>query len=131
MRTNWLTSGAVLLLSSTSAGHLTAHHSAAMFDRTRVLTLHGTVKEFQWTNPHCFIQLAVPSEGKIIEWSVELGSPGELYRSGWRPGTLRAGQNVVITVHPTGDGSPGGLYSSGATTDGAPLGAKLVPAKVP
>src|SRR3954463_5190518 len=78
-----------------------AHHSFAMFDRTKTVALQGTVKEFQWTNPHCFIQLLVPSpDGASVEWSIEMNSPGASFREGWRPGSLAAGQKVSLTINP-------------------------------
>src|SRR5215510_10290906 len=64
-----------------------AHHSGAMFDDTKSVTLVGTVKVFQWTNPHCWIQLLVPDKSGTVEWSVELGAPFEVYRAGLRPST--------------------------------------------
>ena len=64
-----------------------AHHSYGMFDMRESLTLVGTVREFQWTNPHCFIQLWVPDGKSLAEWSVEMSSVAVLYRQGWRPGT--------------------------------------------
>lgn len=51
-----------------------AHHSFAMFDMKRTVTLHGTVKQFQWSNPHCYIQLLVPAQGTSAEWSIEMSS---------------------------------------------------------
>ncbi len=101
-----------------------AHHSAAMFDSQKSLTLHGTIREFQWINPHCWIQLLVPEQGGTVEWSIEMGSPSQIYGSGWRPGTLHPGQKVTIVIHPVRDGSRGGQFSSGVAEDGAPLGVK-------
>ena len=66
-----------------------AHHSRSMFDQTKQVTLTGTVKEFQWTNPHCWIQVLVPdptnAEAALVEWGVEMGAPVELMRKGWKP----------------------------------------------
>ena len=101
-----------------------AHHSAAMFDSQKSLTLQGTIKDFQWVNPHCWIQLLVPEQNGTVEWSIEMGSPMQIYRSGWRPGTLHSGQKVTIVMHPVRDGSRGGQFVSGISEDGAPLGAQ-------
>ena len=101
-----------------------AHHSAAMFDSQQSLTLRGTIKEFQWVNPHCWIQLLVPEQNGTLEWSIEMGSTVQIFRSGWRPRTLQPGQKVTIVMHPVRDGSRGGLYVSGMSDDGALLGAK-------
>jgi hypothetical protein len=99
-----------------------AHHSGAMFDSQKTITLQGTVKTFQWSNPHCWIQLLVTQDGMTQEWSVEMAATTELYRSGWRPHTLQAGESVTIVVHPLRDGSSGAQFLSAAGPDGAPLG---------
>ena len=100
-----------------------AHHSSAMFDDKKSVTLTGTVKAFQFTNPHCWIQLLVDSAQGPVEWSVEMGSPSQLFKGGWKPGTLKTGEQIVVVVHPTRDGSSAGLYVSAATADGKPIGA--------
>ena len=64
-----------------------AHHSGAMFDDKKSTTLAGTVKDYQWTNPHCWIQVLVPGAQGPIEWSIEMGSPAQLFRGGWKRGT--------------------------------------------
>jgi hypothetical protein len=99
-----------------------AHHSGAMFDSQKTVTLQGTVKAFQWSNPHCWIQLLVTGGGATQEWSVEMAATTELYRSGWRPHTLLAGENVTIVVHPMRDGSSGAQFLSALGPDGTPLG---------
>ena len=69
-----------------------AHHSFAMFDMNKQVTVSGTVKQFQWTNPHAYIQLVAKDDaGRDVEWSMEMGAPMYLYARGWRPRTLRAG----------------------------------------
>ena len=103
------------------AGPCSAHHSFAMFDRTKSITLQGTVKEFQWTNPHCFIQVLVPSPDGPVEWSIEMNSPGASYREGWRPGTLKAGDIVTVVVNPVRDGTHGGRLVSASDADGRSL----------
>ncbi|HTV49791.1 MAG TPA: DUF6152 family protein [Steroidobacteraceae bacterium] len=104
-----------------------AHHSAAMFDATKSITLTGTVKGFEWTNPHCWIQILVPSGGTSIEWSVEMGSPSQLYRKGWRPGTLKPGAKVTIVINPAKDGSNGGSFVSGTDASGRPFETAAAP----
>ena len=111
--------GLLLLVAMAS---LRAHHSGAMYDAQKTDTLQGTVRTFQWSNPHCWIQLLVPKDGVTQEWSVEMGSTAELYRSGWRPGTVKPGDKVTIIVHPMRDGTPGAHFLSGMGSDGAPLG---------
>jgi Family of unknown function (DUF6152) len=120
VRVAWriLLAGAVLA----ATAPVCAHHSGAMFDAQKTVTLQGTVKAFQWSNPHCWIQLLVPKDGGAQEWSIEMGSTTELYRSGWRPRTLQTGQGVTILAHPMRDGSPGAHFLSAVGPDGATLG---------
>src|SRR5438552_12672400 len=78
-----------------------AHHSFAMFDATKTMTVEGTVKEFHWTNPHSWIFVNVnDGEGHLTEWAIELGSPGGLSRQGWVPKTLVPGMNVKVMIRP-------------------------------
>lgn len=111
---------AILLLGTTAP--LRAHHSGSMYDAQKTDTLRGTVRIFQWANPHCWIQLLVPRDGGTQEWSVEMGSTAELYRSGWRPSTIKPGDSVTILVRLMRDGSPGAHFLSAVGPDGAPLG---------
>ena len=99
-----------------------AHHSFAMFDAGKLVTVAGTVKEFQWTNPHAFIVMMVPnSDGHAEQWSVEMGGPGGLARQGWVPKTLRPGMNVSVVMHPLRDGH-GGQFLAVTLPDGTQLG---------
>jgi Family of unknown function (DUF6152) len=101
---------------------VSAHHSGAMFDFEHPITLNGTVKEFQWTNPHCYIQLLVSKDGQFQEWSVELGAPAHLFRSGWRPYSLKSGDKVQLVIAPLRDGSRGGQFKSGVGSGGKEIG---------
>jgi Family of unknown function (DUF6152) len=95
---------AVLLSSSASA-----HHSFAMFDNQKETTLNGTIKELQWTNPHIWIQVLVGDPaGKVVEWSIEGGSPNNLARKGWSRNSIKAGDKVAIVIHPLKNGENGG-----------------------
>jgi len=86
-----------------------AHHSFAMFDVKKTVTLKGTVKEFQWINPHAWIVLTAPVQGgEPKQWAIELPSTRSLARQGFTPKTLRPGMNVSLDMHPLKDGSPGG-----------------------
>ena len=103
-----------------------AHHSMAMFDQTKTVTLSGTVKEFQWTNPHCYIQLMVKdASGKDVEWSLEMGAPMYLYAKGWRPSALKAGMPIKVTINPLRNGDPGGVVLTATTADGKQIGRNL------
>lgn len=102
-----------------------AHHSAAMFDASKQITLTGTVKEFQWTSPHCWIQLLVSNPARPtaapLEWGIEMDNPVGLSRHGWKPGSLKAGDKIVVVAHPLRDGSRGAQVVS-VTKDGKPIG---------
>ena len=100
-----------------------AHHSFGMFDEKKELVLKGAVKEFQWSNPHTWIQLNVAdATGNVVEWSIEAGSPNLVGRQGWKRNTFKAGDQVEITVHPLRDGQPGGSFMSAVLPDGRKLG---------
>jgi hypothetical protein len=88
------------------------HHSFAMFDQSKQVTLQGTVREFQWTNPHAWIHLDVPNaDGLKDTWQVELNSP-----------SIKAGDQVTLVLNPLKDGSKGGLFISITLPDGSVLG---------
>ena len=100
-----------------------AHHSDAMFDRDQVRELTGVVKEFQFTNPHTWVQLNVTGDdGKTVEWSLEWGSPNQLGRQGIRPSTFPAGAEVTIRTNPMRDGTPGGAFIGARFADGKTVG---------
>jgi Family of unknown function (DUF6152) len=106
-----------------SGGAALAHHSFAMFDADQKMTLAGTVKEFQWTNPHAWIFVMVPNqEGQLEQWAVELGGPGQITRQGWSPKTLTPGMDVKLVIHPLRDGSNGGQFMGITLADGTQLG---------
>ncbi len=107
-----------------------AHHSFAVYDRTKVLTLKGDVKTFQWTNPHCVIWFVVKPEGggEAQEWGVETTSPGVLTRSGWTRNSLKPGDHVAVEFNPLRDGSHGGGLNSVTLLDtGQKLTASFMP----
>jgi hypothetical protein len=107
------------------AAPLVAHHSGAMFDNTKTVELTGTVKEFQWTNPHIWIQVNVDKAGAPggkEEWSVEGGSPNSLSRNGWRKSTFTPGAAVSIRVNPMRDGSHAGNFVGAKFADGKTIG---------
>lgn len=102
---------------------LSAHHSAAMFDNTRVVELTAVVKEFQWTNPHVWIQVYVQKSPTVKEeWSIEGGGPNSLSRQGWRPTSFKAGETVTIRINPMRDGTPAGLFVGVKFADAKTLG---------
>jgi hypothetical protein len=117
----WFVVLAVSLVSMVST--LPAHHSPAMFDMKKRVALTGTVREFQWTNPHSYIQLVVKDKaGRDVEWSLEMAGPTYLYNNGWRPSTLKRGDTIVVTMAPLASGAHGGLVITVTTADGRKLG---------
>jgi hypothetical protein len=116
-----LTGIAALLIALNAA----AHHSGAMFDDTKSTTIAGTVKSFQWTNPHCWIQILVPGGQTPTEWSIEMGSPSQLFRGSWKPGTLKVGDKIRVVIRPMRDGTNGGLFVSATRDDGQAIGAPV------
>ena len=119
----WRSGAAAGLLIGAGAIPASAHHSFAMFDSEREIELVGTVREFQWANPHTWVQLDVTANGRATTWSIEGRSPNVLARRGWNRLTLRPGDRVTLTVHPLKDGRPGGAIISVRFADGRVLNA--------
>ena len=99
-----------------------AHHSFAMFDQSKIMTLEGTVTEFQWTNPHAFIELDAAG-GR--HWSIELNSPNNLKRQGWSRDALKPGDKIKLRMSPLRNGKPGGLFLDLTRADGKLLDSGL------
>jgi hypothetical protein len=106
--------GAAVTAAVLGSWPLSAHHSAAMFDDSKVVELKGTVKELQWANPHVWLQVTVDDASAAKtgkkEWSIEAGSPNTLSRQGWRSTSFKPGDVVVVRVNPMKDGSAGGNF---------------------
>jgi hypothetical protein len=113
---------AALAVALVSAAPAFAHHSYAMFDKQKSVTLTGAVKEFQWTNPHGWVQLVVrdPATGKDVEWSIQCNSLNLMIREGWSRTSLKAGDQAVVVIHPLLDGRTGGQLVT-ITVDGKVL----------
>ncbi len=108
-----------LIVSLAAVAPVLAHHSFAMFDHTRTLTLKGTVTKFQWTNPHAYIELDVPSQGgTTTHFTIECTSINMMQRLGWRSNMIKAGDQVKATVAPLLSGQPGGLLLDIILPDG-------------
>ncbi|MGX7897026.1 DUF6152 family protein [Tsuneonella sp. HG222] len=104
-----------------STGSASAHHSFAMFDKSKERWIDATVDQFQWTNPHTWIQVTSRGEGKAVRWSLEGGSPNILSRNGWRRSSLKPGEKVRVLFYPLRDGKPGGSFVEVHKTDGTVL----------
>jgi hypothetical protein len=87
-----------------------AHHSfVAQYDATKQVTLVGTITKVEWTNPHAFFFIDVKDDqGRVVNWTIEGGAPNVLYREGWKPTTLKAGDQVTVTMSLARDGSKQG-----------------------
>jgi hypothetical protein len=96
-----------------------AHHSGAMFDHSKTVTLTGTVKEFQYTNPHSWLQVLVTgADGKTVEWGFESEGPSTLMRAGIQAGSFKPGDKVTVLASPMRDGRPAGALISVTMADG-------------
>lgn len=100
-----------------------AHHSSAMFDKAEIRDVTATVREFQWTNPHIWIQIVLTTdEGEESEWSIEGLGPNSLFRNGWRPNSFKPGDVVQIRFNPMRDGSNAGGFIGAKFADGRTIG---------
>jgi len=110
------------LLALAAAAPALAHHSFAVFDHTRTVTIKGTVRTFQWTNPHAFLDVDVPDDkGNVKPFTIELTSINMLSRVGWRSNMIKAGDQVRAVVAPLLSGQPGGLLLDVTLADGRKL----------
>lgn len=110
-RRNIAMCGAVLL-AFVGAVRVEAHHSAAMFDMQKAVTIEGVIKEFQFTNPHTWLLVVVTGkDGKVTTWGFENESPGQLMREGIRRSDLPPGTRVKVTADPLKSGDPGGHWT--------------------
>lgn len=104
-----------LLAGAALAQPVVAHHSFAMFDNTRSITIHGAVTEFQWTNPHAYLDI---DANNGTHYTLELTSPNMMSRGGWTSRTIRQGDVVTAVVAPLRDGRAGGLLLEVTLPDG-------------
>jgi hypothetical protein len=90
-----------------------------MFDHDKTATVSGTVKEFEWTNPHAWIHIVAADEkGVPTDWSFEMGSVSQVAAQGWKSDSIKPGDKITVTMHPLKDGSHGGQYMSATLADG-------------
>ena len=99
-----------------------AHHSYAMFDMTKSIDLKGKVVQFKWSNPHAWLTVEVKdAKGTPVVWNVEMNSPNNLMLLCWKRTSLKAGDDVVITVHPLKEDKTGGSFMSVVLANGQTL----------
>ncbi len=100
-------------------GIAAAHHSPAVFDRSREVRVEGTVKEFRWGMPHSWIHLDVAGEAGVAgEWTIEMNPASSLVKRGWRASTLKPGDKVSVLVYPLRNDEKGGQFISITLPDG-------------
>ena len=99
--------GSLTIAFLTLSGSLLAHHgTAASYDSKKSVTITGTLTKFSWTNPHCYVQLDVKgADGQVVSWAGEMNSPGILQTAGWTKNTLKAGDQVTLSLHPSKAGT--------------------------
>jgi len=115
---------AAVAVATTAAWPAFAHHSFAMFDHDHQIRLKGTVKIFQWTNPHVYILLAAmqPSGVPPKNYTIECASPGILDRVGWKWNMIKVGDTITTIIAPLRSGQPGGLLKEVTLADGRSFG---------
>jgi hypothetical protein len=119
---NWAT---LALVAAGSSAPTLAHHSFATYDMATTTTVTGTVREFQWINPHSWIKLSAPDEkGVMQDLAIEAGAVVGLRREGWTRDDFKAGDKVTISFHPRKDGVPGGAFVTAVTASGRKLGSQ-------
>ena len=94
-----------------------AHHSFAMFDHKKVQKVAGTIKEFEYINPHAWLHI-VTVDQRPVTWSFEMGGTGQLTRDGWKRDSVKPGDRVTVEFHPLIDGSHGGQFLEVTFADG-------------
>jgi hypothetical protein len=114
-----------MTLSSQTAA---AHHTYSVFDVNREVTLHGVVKQFQWTSPHIWVDLSVSdASGRQMDWPIVGASPSILEHFGWSNESMKPGDQIEIVIHPRKDGASGGSLVK-AVVNGRVVGGLLRPA---
>jgi hypothetical protein len=122
MRRSFLSAATAAAIFCALSVPVTAHHSFASFDMQRSITIKGEIVVFKWTNPHSWIEINVPTRAGPERWSIEMNSPNNLAREGWKRTTLKAGDAVILVIHPLRDGGKGGSYVGVRLPDGSTLG---------
>jgi Family of unknown function (DUF6152) len=98
------------------------HHSNVAYEVTKVITVSGVVKEFEWVNPHTWLHIvADDGKGGKVEWACEGRAPSILSRAGWSKGSLKAGETVTVDMSPAKDGTPTGIIARVTKADGSVL----------
>ena len=106
---------------------LFAHHGAASIDTSKKLALKGTVTEWFWANPHCFLKFDAKDEkGNVVHWAAEASNPSDMVKLGWSNQTFKAGDEVTVTFMPVKNGVPVGRIQQVVLANGQTLSARVV-----
>ena len=101
-----------------------AHHGAATFDTGKKLVMEGTVTEWVWSNPHCFLKFEVKEQNGVVRsWVTETGNPPDMVNRGWSRRSFKPGERVTVTVEPVKSGNPVGRLLEVTFADGRILSA--------
>ena len=115
-----LLGGIICLLAVSSP--LQAHHGASGYDLEKQLTMKGTVTQWLWANPHCFVKYdSTDDKGAVVHWAAEVSNPIDMTKRGWTMHTLSVGDQVTVTVRPAKNGSPVGQLMKIVLPDGKEL----------
>jgi hypothetical protein len=102
---------------------LFAHHGNSNFDSGKKITMKGTVSEWFWANPHCFLKFDVTDAGgNVVHWVAETSNPPDMINRGWSKLSLKPGDQVTVTVEPVKNGSPIGRVLQVVLPNGQILG---------
>ena len=117
---NVKTAGCIAIAIAALTLKVQANHSFSMFDVDKTVTVSGTLKEFEFINPHCWLHVTVvdAASGKSMVWAFEMGSVGQIAAQGWKADTVKTGDKVTVDFHPMKDGSHGGQYLGAKLADG-------------
>ena len=121
---------ALLVIAVFTSTSVYAHHSAAGIDRSKSVTVEGTVKQFKWGNPHSWLEVEVANSKGGTVWNFEMNPPAYLVRSGWKSSSVKAGDKVKVTARPFISGDPGGIFVSLILQNGQVLGGGQQPSQL-
>jgi hypothetical protein len=122
-RSRWPAAALAALTLGIGAAPVFAHHSFGLFDMSKSAQIEGTVIKLEWSNPHCWLFVMVPSaDNAEVSYGFELTSVGEMTRRGWSKSAVKPGDKVKVTYHPVRDGRPAGYMMTVMTADGRFIG---------
>jgi hypothetical protein len=116
-----------MVVGITAVTPLLAHHSFAGYDKSRRVTVTGTVRQWQFTNPHSWLQLIVVENGRQVEYPIEGASVNTLIRRGWTRTTFRPGDRVSVEMYPLTSGAKGGALLMARFPDGRTISSGITP----